>query len=173
VEAVDLEDMSRLLKLFEQAVERGLLSGSERDRLRLVSAAEHARRVGTRNACGLFVRMLRGDRWSYVSVESESRANARLKRHLHGPPAVSADHPGLSLGRPHAGPFGNESPGLSSDAQLVRSIRDALSRTRYQGDGFGLLRRERPDWTRERWDCALEELKRWKNSDLRRSADES
>jgi hypothetical protein len=166
VEAVDLEDTGRLLALFEEAVARGLVSGSERDRLRFVSAAEHARRVGTRNACGLFARMLRGDRWSYVSVESESRANARLKRHLHGQPPPAATPAGVGRGvllgrRPAEPPCRSEPPALSPDAQLVKSIREALSRTRYQGDGFGLLRRERPDWTRERWDRASRELELW------------
>jgi hypothetical protein len=167
VEATDLEDTGRLLALFDQAVERGLLGGSERDRLRFVSAAEHARRVGTQNACGLFVRMLRGDRWSYVSQESESRANARLKRHLHGPPPSSvAGLPGLALGRPLVGSHRPEPPALSPDAILVKSLREALSRTRYAGDGFGLLRRERPDWTRERWDRASRELEQWRRSGM-------
>ena len=47
---------------------------------------------------------------------------------------------------------------LSEDARLVQAIRAGVSRTSYRGDAFPLLKRERPEWTRERWDEALAEL---------------
>ena len=56
----DLKDTGRLLELYDQAVELGLVTASEWDRLRFVAAAEHARIIGTQNPCGLFVRLVRG-----------------------------------------------------------------------------------------------------------------
>src|SRR5262249_35775875 len=56
----DLKDTGRLLDLYGQAVGVGLVKASECDRLRFVAAAEHARIVGTKNPCGLFVRLVRG-----------------------------------------------------------------------------------------------------------------
>jgi hypothetical protein len=49
---------------------------------------------------------------------------------------------------------------LSSDARLVQSVRSALQGAGYRGDGFALLRRQRPEWTRSRWAEALAELDR-------------
>src|SRR5262249_19073500 len=54
----DLKDTGRLLELYEQAVGQGLVTASEWNRLRFVAAAEHARIIGTRNPCGLFVRLV-------------------------------------------------------------------------------------------------------------------
>jgi hypothetical protein len=49
---------------------------------------------------------------------------------------------------------------LSEDARVVRAVRAAVARAGYRGDPFPLLRRERTEWTRERWDRAVEELDR-------------
>ena len=64
----DLKDTGRLLDLYEQAVELGLVTDSEHDRLRFVAAAEHARIIGTRNPCGLFVRLVRGGSAAFRDV---------------------------------------------------------------------------------------------------------
>lgn len=145
----DLKDVVRLLVLFGQAVALGLVTSSERDRLRFVAAAEHARVIGTKNPCGLFVRLIRNGLWSFLTQDDEDAANFRLKRHLHGKPTE----------RKELSPFAvSEAAGLSEDARLVQAIRAAVARTRYQGDGFAILRRERPEWTRERWDRVMEEL---------------
>ena len=145
----DLKDIGRLLGLFIQAIAMGLVTTSERDRLRFVAAAEHARAIGTKNPCGLFVRLVRNGLWSFLTQDDEDTANERLKRHLYGKPPE----------RKASSPFEvREAVELSEDACLVQAIRAAVTRTKYQGDGFPLLRRERPEWTRERWDCALAEL---------------
>ena len=63
----DLSDTDRLLALFEAAQHEGLVTGSESDRLRFVDVAERARTVGTRNPCGLFVRLVRGELWHHIT----------------------------------------------------------------------------------------------------------
>jgi hypothetical protein len=157
----DLKDTGRLLALYEQAVAVGLVTISERDRLRFVAAAEHAGVIGTRNACGLFVRLVRRGLWSFLTQDDEDAASVRLKRHLFGM--------GLSRGSPPVS-IRAARVELSSDARLVQSVRSALQGAGYRGDGFALLRRERPEWTRARWDEALAELDRARMVNSRREA---
>ena len=80
----DLRDTGRLLDLYEQAVSLGLVTASEWGRLRFVAAAEHARVIGTKNPCGLFVRLVRGGLWHFATRDDEAAASVRLRRHLHG-----------------------------------------------------------------------------------------
>jgi hypothetical protein len=43
-------------------------------------------------------------------------------------------------------------PELSADARLVQVVRAAVARADYRGDAFPLLKRQQPEWTRDRWD---------------------
>ena len=147
----DLKDTGRLLDLYDQGIARGWVTASERDRLRFVSAAEHARVIGTKNPCGLFVRLVRCGLWSFLTQDDEDAANARLKLLLYGKPLGPKEPPPAS-------PTVREVETISEDARLVQAIRASLARVRYRGDAFPFLKRERPEWTRERWDRALEEL---------------
>lgn len=146
----DLKDTGRLLELYGQAVGFGLVTASECDRLRFVAAAEHARIIGTRNPCGLFVRLVRGGLWHFATHDDEAAASVRLRRHLHGvfPQRRVEREPGIRQGRK-----------LSDDARLVQAVREVAARSGYRGDPFPLLKREKPEWTR-RWDRALAELGR-------------
>src|SRR5262249_2680464 len=67
----DLKDTGRLLDLYEQAVDQGLAPPSEWGRLRFVAAAEHARVIGTKNPCGLFVRLVRGGLYHFATGDDE------------------------------------------------------------------------------------------------------
>jgi hypothetical protein len=147
----DLKDTGRLLELYDQAIARGLVTASERDRLRFVGAAEHARVIGTKNPCGLFVRLVRSGLWSFLTQDDEDAANVRLKRHLYGIPLTPKEPPSSY-------PTVRAVETLSEDARLVQAIRATVARTNYRGDPFPLLKRERPEWTRERWDRALAEF---------------
>jgi hypothetical protein len=49
-------------------------------------------------------------------------------------------------------------PDLSDDAKLVQAVRAAVAKAGYRGDAFPMLKRQKPEWTRERWDRAVEEL---------------
>ena len=147
----DLKDTGRLLDLYDQAVALGYVTTSERDRLCFVAAAEHARVIGTKNPCGLFVRLIRCGLWSFLTQDDEDAANARLKSHLFGKPP---EQHALRIAPTRDVEF------LSEDAVVVRSIRAAVARAGYRGDAFPLLKRQQPEWTRERWDLALAELGR-------------
>lgn len=76
----DLDDGSRLLRLFDEARRVGFVTWSEADRLRFFSLAERARRVGRKNACGLFVTLLKRRSWHFASQDDEDVARSRLRR---------------------------------------------------------------------------------------------
>ncbi len=144
----DLRDTGRLLELHEQAVEQKLVTSSEADRLKFVAGVEHAKAVGSK-PCRLFAWIAWKGRWEVITQADEDAARMRLKQHFHAPPLRPTIAP--SVTRP-------ERVLLSEDAVLVQTIRAALKRANHRGDGFPLLKRERPEWTRERWDRALAEL---------------
>jgi hypothetical protein len=142
----DLKDTGRLLDLLGQAVARKLVGASEADRLKFVSAAEHALAIGRGNPPGLFAYLLRGACWRYITQGDEDRANARIKAYLRGP-----GPPPLVTGAARG-------PSASEDARVVREVRRAMAAAGYRGDPFPQFRRQDASWTRERWDAALREL---------------
>ena len=136
-----------MLELHEQAVEQKLVTTSEADRLKFIAGAEHAKAVGAK-PCRLFAWIAWKGRWEFITQADEDAARIRLKQHFHAPPMKPVSSP---VARP-------ERVLLSEDAVLVQTITAALKKANHRGDGFPLLKRERPEWTRERWDRALAEL---------------
>jgi hypothetical protein len=118
-----------------------------------VAGAEHARSIATKNAGGLFATLVRAGTLHFATYDDEAAASVRIRRHLYGaaPPGRPATEQGGMVR------MGLE---LSEDARLVQAVCTAAARARYRGDPFPLLKRQRPEWTRERWDRALEELER-------------
>lgn len=147
----DLRSTERLLTLFDHAKQGGLVASSDYDRLRFVTAAEHALVKGTRNACGLFMHIVRKKLWHFCTNDDEDAANRRLKRHFYGDTTKREPKPDFE--RPKLPPIV-----LSEDARLVVAVRRVAEQHRLAGDPFYLLKRERPEWTRERWDKAVGEL---------------
>jgi hypothetical protein len=139
----DLRDTGRLLALFEEAQAQGLIGGSEHERLTFVATAERACLVGSTNPCGFFAQLIRRGLWHFVTQDHEDAAHERLKAYFHGvtprrrPPPV---------------------PTLSDDARLVAELQSRLCLQFDREDVFLLLRRESPEWTRERWDRAVAEV---------------
>jgi hypothetical protein len=142
----DLEDTARLLTLFEQVQTQGLLGKSDSERLTFLALAEHAKVVGSQNPCGLFATLVQRQQWHFVTDSDEDAAQARLKQYLYGAPVRAAPPPALMP------------PELSPDAAIVRYLRTQLARVGWPGDVFGLVNREDPAWTRERWDRATTAL---------------
>ena len=147
----DLRDTGRLLELYDQAVRLGLVAASEWGRLRFVAAAEHARIIGTKNPCGLFARLVRR---RAVAFRHGGRRGGGER------PAQAAPAWELLSARVGRETGIGRSPELSDDARLVRAVREVAARAGLRGDPFPLLKREKPEWTRERWDRALAELSR-------------
>jgi hypothetical protein len=148
----DLKQTDRLLDLHHQAVEQGIVGGSEADRLRFIGAAEHALGIGKTNPCGLFAYLIRGKLWRYLTQADEDRANVRIKffERGHRPPMMGGyrDSPGITASRPV----------LSDDALVARRVLAALASAKFKGDPFPQVRRADPSWTRPRWDAAVAEL---------------
>lgn len=76
----DLRSPARLNQLHALALEAGWVTPCEADRLRFFASAAHARRVGTRNPCGLFVATLRRKRWERLTLADEEWARHALRR---------------------------------------------------------------------------------------------
>ena len=106
--------------------------------------------MGTTNPCGLFVTLVRSGKLHFATYEDETAASVRIRRHLYG--RAAADRPAMPGG------IARREPELSEDARLVQAVRGAAVRAGYRGDPFPLLKREKPEWTRRRWDRAAEEL---------------
>jgi hypothetical protein len=142
----DLRDTGRLLSLFEDAQRDGCIGGSESDRLTFIASAEHARFVGSRNPCGLFAQLIRRRLWHFVTADDEEAAGKRLKAHFYG---------GQEEKRPQV-----RAPAvLSDDGSFVAVLQSRMKQQGFHGDVFSLLHAERPEWTRERWESAVLELK--------------
>jgi hypothetical protein len=146
ITAIDLEETGRLLELFDQATAQGLCSGSESERLLFVAAAERARLYGSTNRPGFFAQLIRRRLFHCVSSEDEERARKRLNDDRYGGRQELLRPKEL----PRSGP--------SKDALFVADVQRRLSRAGFSGDGFALVSRELPDWTRERWEKAGQEL---------------
>lgn len=162
VELWDLKDTGRLLRLFRDAVARELVGESEGERLLFVGAAERALFKGTVNPCGLFVRLVRGRLWSHVTNSDEDAAHERLKAHLYG---VRRKRKTPASSRPKA-----VRVELSEDARLVAAVRRVAREQRFTGDAFYLARQAKPEWTRERWNAAADELDRARFAQVRVNA---
>jgi hypothetical protein len=163
VTLADLKDPARLAELHAQAVAEKLITGSENDRLQFFAAAERAKTVGSKNPPGLFVRIVRSGLWRFLSQDDEEAARRKIRALLypearpesngrHGPFSGLSDD--LSMDKRSEAPR----PRLSEDALIVRAVTNALKRAGYRGDPFYALKRERPEWTRDRWNAALAEL---------------
>jgi hypothetical protein len=163
VTAEDLKDPGRLAALREQAIGEGLITSSEHDRLQFFAAAERARSVGSKNPPGLFVRIVRSGLWRFLSQDDEDAARRKIRDLLYpegrpksiGPHGPISGLPG-SIGREARIETGREGP--SEDALVVRAVTNALRRAGFKGDPFYALKRQRPEWTRDRWDRAAAEL---------------
>ena len=146
VRETDLSDTGSLLRLLAAARGLGLVGSSEMDELNFVASAERARARGTSNPCGLFVwSVLRG--FPFLSCAEEDAARRRLRSVRESEASI---WPAPLLGKA-------ENP-VSEDAVFLRALRSRLRTFGVADDPFPHLHRERPDWTRERWDRAVAEL---------------
>lgn len=163
VTLADLKDPARLAELHAQAIMEKLITNSENDRLQFFAAAERAKTVGSKNPPGLFIRIVRSGLWRFLSQDDEEAARRKIRALLypetrpesngrHGPFSGLSDD--LNMGQRFEAPR----PRRSEDAIIVQAVTNALKRAGYRGDPFYALKRERPEWTRDRWNAAMAEL---------------
>lgn len=143
----DLDDTGRLLGLLEHAKTLGVVGGSEMEELSFVAAAGRATVAGSRDPCARFVWTVR-NRFQGLRCADEDAARSRLRlvrepgrgEHAQQVPPAQTQHL------------------LSEDARFVRAILGVVRSRGCVADPFPVLRRERPEWTRERWSRAMLEL---------------
>jgi hypothetical protein len=143
----DLTDTARLLVLFDEAQAQGLIGGSESEQLTFVATAERARLRAVINAPGLFAELVRRRLWHFVTQDDEDRAHQRLRAHCYGR---------QDEGRPPT--LCRPTEALSRDALFVADISARLRRQGFTGEVFAAVSQALPEWTRERWDHATQEL---------------
>ncbi len=92
IERADLTDTRRLLGLYADAVDRGLVDGSDAGRLAFVAMAERAVRVSgdpracrrrSIDPCAVMASNINEARWLLPTAKDEDRANARIKAFLY------------------------------------------------------------------------------------------
>jgi len=141
----DLEDISRLLVIYDHAIDRGEVGRSEAERLKFCAEAKHALRCGE-NPTALLASNLKHQRWQYDQSD-EDTAQRELKNHLYGCGAPRSSPP-----VPASAP-----PPLSKDAWCVRELQREMARHAVQGDIWAYLRQEE-GWTQERCHSVAQEL---------------
>jgi len=141
----DLTDIHRLLELHKEAINRGLSQAGESGRILFVAMAEHALNAAS-NPCAMFARNVNRGFWRSITQADEDRAVSRLQ-------VVQGD--GHKI-RPADSP---SRAALSKDAQFARAAIDWAERVHFRGNLFSEVNRKRPEWTRERWDQAIKELR--------------
>jgi len=153
VQPEDLRNLGRLLDLHHQAAMRGWVSWSEADRLHVVAAAVHARRVG-QEPCRLFVALLRARRWEVITQDDEDTAWGWLRDYLYGPaPRTEPEAP--------APPLVPAVP-RSEAARFVDLAQRVLRQGGWHGEPFLAVKLQYPEWTRARWEHAQAELTQWR-----------
>ena len=85
IQAIDLQDMSRLDELYRQAVEQKWLPDCESSIQNFVGAATRAMQV-TGNAVKIFVGIVKRGLWGYITLAQEDASREALKRYLAGNP---------------------------------------------------------------------------------------
>lgn len=149
VQTSDLRDTPHLLTLFEQATQAALIASSDNDRLRFFTIAEHALVKGTKNPPGLFMHLLKNKLYHFATNDDEDAALTRLKRHFHGRDAKrESEKPRLV----------RVDVKLSDDAKFVAAVERVCRDRRIECDHFQIVKREKVEWTRERWNAAVAEL---------------
>jgi hypothetical protein len=97
-----LHDTAQLLEVYTDGVQEGLFADSEPNQLNVVGIAEHARRVATHNAPGLFATLLRRQHFAVISDADDEAAQARIKRHRHALAPSHSPHPPQARTAPRA-----------------------------------------------------------------------
>jgi len=80
VTEADLEDPIRIAALFKQARRRGLVCKTEANILNFYAAAQHALRVATKSAPGLFFHIIHKQAWHFLGCCDEDKARLKLRK---------------------------------------------------------------------------------------------
>lgn len=79
----DLQNLDRLLILYDQAVQTQVIGSAEADRLAFVALAQHVLHFQPKNPGGLFLQLLKHRRFAVITQAEEDQARARLAIFLY------------------------------------------------------------------------------------------
>ena len=161
----DLPDVSRVMELFEQALENPVWrakgwtpNDTYVERLNWAAAARRAHIRGSTNPCGVFIHLVSNRKWSHVSHEDEEAVRLDLARWMSPEPETPEHERGMA-------PQLRYSTALSEDGAVMRRIENAVI------DAGMLVSREELDqelrrrsWSSERIVDARDDLVRWKRA---------
>ncbi len=121
--AADLHDPRRLQSLFADAVRSGFVTASECDRQRVFTAAGRALRVGASNPPGLFAWLVRGQRWSMLTLADEDRGRGLARHDAERAPGEGLRRAGEALGDVlrRCGPGAGGGAGFRVDNHSIRA----------------------------------------------------
>lgn len=166
----DLPDVSRVMELFEQALESPVWrtkgwtpSDTYVERLNWAAAARRAHVRGSTNPCGVFIHLVSNRKWSHVSHEDEEAVRRDLARWTNPEPETPEHERGMA-------PQLRQSTSLSEDGAVMRRIENAVI------DSGMLVSREELDgelrlrgWSTERIGDARAALQSWKCANSQRT----
>jgi hypothetical protein len=82
----DLQDMERLLILYDQAVQGNLIGSAEAHGLAFVALAQHVLHFRPVKPGGLFRQLLHQQRFDFITQEEEDSARRRLNAYVYSDP---------------------------------------------------------------------------------------
>ena len=142
IQIADLSTSQRRQQLYQAALVAKAIPSTPAGELTFFSAIAHARRVATRNPCGLLRHVIETpSSQAFITQADEDQALTWL---TPLPPSQNPDSPSLSL-----------------DALFVRTFRRNLKRAGYHNDPYSYLastRHGKTDWPPDRWLKATLEL---------------
>ncbi len=150
------------MTLFQHAVDRGFLTPTTHDQVEFFTAIVHTTHVAMTNPGGFLRVIVEHGLWHHLTNTEEDAALTRLNRYRasqtdHTPTQA---HLGVMNTRNGTGQSHPQPIPLSDDAFRVQGLTQALARAGFTGDVFrtAKLHGYLPEWNRERWEYAEQEL---------------
>lgn len=145
------------MTLYDQAVRLGTASPGDLGRLDFVSLAERAKRV-SKTPPKLFAWLLQRQKHNFIAGRDEDRASLAIKAHQAKTEFFSSW--GRSTKKAEEPTMQTTKPRRSHDAVIVDAAIQISARINWPGEPFDMLRRDKPHWSRARWDAATAEIDR-------------
>ena len=148
--------------LFQQAVDRGFLTPTPHDQVEFFTVIEHTTRVAMTNPGGFLRVIVEQGLWHHLTNTEEDAALTRLNRYHASQTDTTRvlERLGMVPTSQSTGPSLPLPIVLSDDAFRVQGLTQALARTQFKGDIFSTVQHHGhlPEWTRERWEHAEQEV---------------
>ncbi|MEM6852889.1 MAG: hypothetical protein AAF593_00595 [Planctomycetota bacterium] len=146
IQSSDLSSDARLIELHRQAVEAGRWGDAEADKLDFLALAERARAHAS-DPPRMFAWLITRNKRGFITQSDEDRAADRLRSIRNGPTGGQRSKtppPPVQTAKP---------PAMSEEGKLIEACLKVARQRRM--DPFHVLKRVKPDWTKDRWEQAV------------------